>query len=96
MVALFNTQAKVIRYTSTKDSMGQKIPVETTSHVYISISPKDTQRISSPAYADVNFIGICSDKTIDDSCILEAGEVQYKVKYAQPLGRFNTLYLVRQ
>lgn len=96
MVALFNTQAKVIRYTTTKDDYGQKVPTQTTKMIYVSISPKDVQRISSPAYADVNFIGICSDKTIDDSCVLEADSVQYKVKYAQPLGRFNTLYLVRQ
>lgn len=96
MVALFNTQAKVTRYTSTKDVYGQKIPTQTTKTIHVSISPKDVQRISSPAYADVNFIGVCSDKTIDDSCILEANGIQYKVKYAQPLGRFNTLYLVRQ
>lgn len=96
MLALFKTQAKVKRYSSEKDEYGQKIPMKTCQTLMVSISPRNTILNNSPDYADVNFIGVCADKTIDDSCILEANNTLYKVKFAQPHGRFNTLYLIKQ
>lgn len=49
----------------------------------------------SSLYSGATFIGLTFDKKVDETYVIQYGEDKLKVIYANPLGRYNQVFLAR-
>lgn len=77
-----------------KDSYGQPtLSKEVQGSIKMSIHISSQEIQGNINYRDCSYVGLTSDKTINDSFVIKYGEEKLKVLYVNPQGKFIQVYL---
>lgn len=75
------------------DEYGQPQVTEAAEQIKIAIYPMTQSIVDNIKYKDCTFIGLTTDKLINDTYIIKYDNTQLKVLYINPKGRFSQVYL---
>ena len=96
---MINLQMKnydCISYLETNDDYGQSKISEVIKQIRMSINLTNEQITESPLYSKAQYIGLTLSRNISDKNIILFGEERLKVLYANKIGRYTQVFLVRE
>lgn len=76
-----------------KDDYGQPQLSEKKGTVKISINLNSQSAADNVKYRDATYVGLSLDKAIDDSYVIQYGNEKLKITFANPVGKYNQIYM---
>ena len=95
---MINTNMKIYNYFTLGDSDGYGQPTiseepKGTIKMAIYISSQSTQ--DNINYENCNYVGLTTDKSVNDKMVIQKGDEMLKVLYVNTEGRFTQAFLAR-
>lgn len=95
---MINTKMRNYDYfmlSSELDEYGQPRTIQAEGVVKMSINFANEQITTNALYSGAQYVGLTLNKEVNENYIIQYGEDKLKVTYANPLGRYNQVFLAR-